>query len=998
MGNPILLTPGTIHGSFPICLVGDQYGFEDPSNLLLRGELPRGRYRLQITVREAVHNQLLLVLLNGQPIDSFGVPFAGDCDDNWVESRRDRNTGDKLAFMQDVKDRYGLHELYEKRLAEREEWVLETAFAVPEPGIMQIEIRNCNGDNAGEPVRFYHGDGVDLLAIELQTDTRQAPDSFSRTNPGVPMLDAWGWVAYLGFDNFDRREEEFVEIAKQAIHEARAWGANLLEFNPALRDGHPFDFEQDGGPVAGTTRSQTTTWNSDSVRKLFRLAHDEGMLAELFLFSLGGFEEFHKLSVEQLQIFLERMQKHLGCGTTREETLAALDGAIYELHPHDAPWLTDHAWQYNPGASQTVSGGVTGTALELKNNGYAASFANYVAHWVGAAIHHTGYDCLFSAVPYPKEFCQRPREIGYAYLQGCAQVRRPCEANATRDGYLHRGAPGRDAAPDWILAQLQGFAQRRWRDETDPIASLLCWEAVCDQICPPKDKPFIYAVTQDPIRACAAGNLTDTGRGGSIDFRREVRRDTRADCVRTMSRHLMPDNARFLRNQDLEWITFPGKDFNLLNLDLSRSARFYTNGERVRPFSPLFVTGVTDADVMEVNEHYDVQEIGGAICETEQTLRFRFPEGSLREVRRIRMLTDLPGIALCADRSWQPSSPGTLPPVVTGLAADPHYQVTQLARTDTQVLLRFRDSDDVLPEAICRLSLENGTITSVDLENGIHLHADAGEVHRVRLRLLFAVGHIQASELDTLINCDELWEPVRLVLPLSGQPVHLPHDLTSPVTRVVTVEPSITAPCRVREQGWWHYRGITPSQATPERDYLKAHCLPQDSVLLARETWIDNEVTWGWGSQYILLIGDVKSLADDWHQVTVRIVNVTPFIFAPRLQLRAEAAEVELDGNAWHYGDGEFVFLPNRRGDYTLRWRYGQAVGPRLVRTFAAVNATRIVDGMLHVSTSLPEFVQEDPGYHGWYALVDEGTTRKVHPITIGECLISDHGIQPETE
>ncbi len=979
------LVIGEIEGPFPCSLRGDYHPGDLPAALLLHGHLPRGRYLLQIRLREPEHNQLLVISRDEVVIDALGVPFAGDSDDNWPDSRRDRVTGDKLAFVQEVKERYQLKNHYARRMAERSEWTLSTTFCVEHAGEVTLTIANRNGDDAGG-LLFYKGDGLCLLGVKLARDSAVAPNSFARRAPGLPMLDAWGWMAYLGFDNPDKREATPEEIIADAIHAARPWGANLIEVNPALVDGHCFDFEE--GPLPGTERSPTTAWNSQHLRRLFRIAREQGMLAELFLFSITGFTTFYKMTGDQIRQVLARINQLLGCGSSAEATAAAIDGAIYELFPHDAPRETDDAWQHNPGLTQTVSGGVTGTAQELQNNGWSAGFANYTAHWVGASVHHTGYDCLFPAVPYPRDFYRRPLQVAYSYLQGSAESRRPAERQLTRGGYVQRGIPGRDAAPDWIFAQLQGFTQRRWRDQDDPVASLLCWEAVAQQICTPDARRMAYAATQDPIRACVTGTLRDTGLAGSIDLRRELDRQPRRRQVRLSRRHAFPHDSRFLRNQDLELLTFPGRDYNLLQLDHSRSARFHGNGELLRPFAPLLITSLAGDDAIEVEESWRQIEAGGTLAECEQQLFARLSTSSFHETRRMRLLSDLPGIQMTLRRTV-----GTAPQegslMLNAMGPADGYAVEILRSTSDTLELAFRDADGVLPEARALLTVFGTAIENPQLKPNPSFTTRLTGVHEVRLRLLFAAGHIQAASLGELLTCDALWEPSLVELPVDGHEVDVAAPSPLSLTRTVQLAPHAPLPCRVREQGWWYYRGITPGDEVPARDFLKLHHADGETVRIARDSRIGGELTWGWGSQYLLLLGDVAAEADGWHSARVRVARITPFVFAPRLLMRDSVAEIELDGRPWHYADGALIFLPNRCGEYRVRWRYGACSQPRLVRTFACITATRQEGDALEVDAELPDFVPEDPGFHGWYALLDAGGKRRVHPLPLGTARLS---------
>ena len=83
----------------------------------------------------------------------------------------------------------------------------------------------------------------------------------------------------------------------------------------------------------------------------------------------------------------------------------------------------------------------------------------------------------------------------------------------------------------------------------------------------------------------------------------------------------------------------------------------------------------------------------------------------------------------------------------------------------------------------------------------------------------------------------------------------------------------------------------------------------------------------------------------DGGSATVTIVDISPIIFAPRIEFANTVAEVTLDGKPWHYFDEKFVFLPQKRGTYQISVRYGNPQTPHLIATFARITDTKWTDG-----------------------------------------------------
>ena len=128
----------------------------------------------------------------------------------------------------------------------------------------------------------------------------------------------------------------------------------------------------------------------------------------------------------------------------------------------------------------------------------------------------------------------------------------------------------------------------------------------------------------------------------------------------------------------------------------------------------------------------------------------------------------------------------------------------------------------------------------------------------------------------------------------------------------------------------------------------------------------------------MLLLRDVTGTAVGG-SLTVRVADISPKIFAPRVELADTIAAVELDGKPWHYFDGRYVFLPQKRGTYSLEVTYGVPTAPRLAVTFAGVSATGWDGETFSFSCEWNEWSEGAPDGFRYHAAIRLDGRRPVH-------------------
>ena len=167
--------------------------------------------------------------------------------------------------------------------------------------------------------------------------------------------------------------------------------------------------------------------------------------------------------------------------------------------------------------------------------------------------------------------------------------------------------------------------------------------------------------------------------------------------------------------------------------------------------------------------------------------------------------------------------------------------------------------------------------------------------------------------------------------------------------------------------------GGLPDDTVPVRptdhDLVKVYCSEDEPGGIQPWGYAKGMVRPGCGSQYQLALRDVEA----W-RCSVRVFNTTAYTFAPRIEFKKPVKWCTLDGDPWHYFDGNLVFLPQRSGDYQVEvapLKDGDAPEPHITRTCASVKATDFKDGTLTVETELPEYVYRIPDELRYYAFVE---------------------------
>jgi len=251
-----------------------------------------------------------------------------------------------------------------------------------------------------------------------------------------------------------------------------------------------------------------------------------------------------------------------------------------------------------------------------------------------------------------------------------------------------------------------------------------------------------------------------------------------------------------------------------------------------------------------------------------------------------------------------------------------------------------------------------------------------------------------------------LWPASRLPMDRIVRRVRLPArtsvkvaapDGGSKVAMVEVVNPK-DGPYLVRENGWWRVRGAQPiydpddekkhlktylkwveaglpSGTVPmrvaRRDLVKVVCTGKRETLLCRWGYIEGLVRPGPGCAYTVEIADLGRRG-----CRVRVLNTTPYLFAPSVEFRRPFGRIRLNGKPWAFFEGRRVLLPQKRGTYRIEVAAGEPGIPHVARTAARVSRAAFEGGTLTFRAVLPDFVRSLPERLEYHALVVYDKTR----------------------
>jgi hypothetical protein len=839
-------------------------------------------------------------------------------------------------------------------------------FVCATAGRHQIALEMGHRPNEGRAV------ALDALAL-VPWQPRIIPHSLLEDIPGRVWLDGWGWFASV---NFQRdRMVDFDYFRDKLIDESFKQGANFIQLHPHIGarvfeqkkidpyalleyihardmfvDEHVFPPREVREDAKGVLQWLATQWaptSADAWTRGWRRAVD-------------GFEG------EAFNAMFERQNGDF----QSNELLWPLNPVIYLNHagyPEEPRWY---------GKSQS------------RAPNYIKSYVN--AHFVGPLkieaeggktppIH--GFD---DHDPIPKYFhCGGLHRtwgtMFFGYQADCRVIGVKASSGSPRKF-------GGGSFPEWMVQQIDDFCRPRALEPKDPHASVFWWLGEPRGTLPAEYRQYVYVASQDPIKRAVVASLCRDGRGGWLEQRQqEIRREAAAEGytpqqIEAADWHLLrprydlPADTWYIQNNYLRLCLSPRADGGLLLCDLQRSAHYDSNSLSI-PLSVRALSTRIDNHEPTWQQQFEAALPGGHFAR----LRARAcaSSGPLQsaETRTYEMANDAPFLIATIER---PTLAGRHQ-VSTVLGIEGYDRLVYCDQPVAgaakfrapglpRVLLLESTGTPKPPLAVFLLDAGTAEVLEVSPGKEIAVTGPADQPESQRIAWGLPGGLYDSRRLEEVARGLQ-----HFVREISFDPrgMTIENPLDAAWLQVLRICGAGSAPYLVEENGWWVVRGAQHGLGQ-EEDWLKVYLGPRAAARVIPYGLIDGVVKPAWGSQYQLAIGGPQADAAG-ARCEVRVLSVTPFLFAPRVQFARGIKRATLDGRPWHYFDGDVVFLPNQLGRHALTVEYGEQVLPSITRTYAAIKTFDVSPQQIRFEAAAPPWHGPMPEGRQFFAFVSLG-------------------------
>ncbi len=768
-----------------------------------------------------------------------------------------------------------------------------------------------------------------------QSDSFGAPG-----HRGVPLIFAWGIHTGLSYQRPGWKQASLEELKREGIDRFVKWGANLVDLFPSNKEAYFDEYHVAENSAVPThcfrehpDDDQENKWRLADFLEFNRHAHENGFLVTWMI------HNWWPAPYEFRARVLWTMCRELG--ETTSDILADgfkhhIDGYAAEgdfIVPEEANNLL---WPYHPGM-------------------YTRESAWGLNYTVGNFIQPRGFHLTDGRIL----MYEREEYMGLApeCWRGFEAVWRGEEIRV-KHGKLFIGlqAEGRDkkcqddgwaifggmSSVDIFLEQINNYARAKGRGWT--TASTTAIRVINEPLLSPAMKRYMAGICSDPVRCAVAASIEQTGTDG---------RYPRVDY---------PKGTWFLQNNHFRAYFHHDRARVDLHYDREGQGNFsnfvWNTSEPV--LQNLIESRFAENQELRFNELRPAEEAGGRACVYHRA-EFGAGKTTMAEFRDFQAEADNPWLAIRIRRIFVGGEASRSAATFLNLEG---YQPSGPSGR----LTRFSHAGQK-PDLAVYIP-DNDQIENIRWDSGrLEIHFKAANSHDISLYMMIGVPkELRDDELKHLAEFQA--EPQVFSL---AEEISINGPESCETVRTVQITNPSSGPYWVCENDWWQARGAQPSWNQRGTDFIKVVLTPHKPARIRPFGFLDGVVKNAWGCQYTQLLRDVKPTGNGV-AVTVRVADISPKIWAPRIEFHRPIASASVDGREWYYFEGSLLFLPNHRHDYHVEVEFGRPEIPHAVCTFASIEKTRWEGNSLKIETTLPEWMEDlAPGERYYLAVANAG-------------------------
>ncbi len=760
---------------------------------------------------------------------------------------------------------------------------------------------------------------------------------------GVPLIAIWGPHTGLSYQRPGWKQVSLDQLKYDAVDWFVKWGANIVELYPSNKEAHFDDYtckENADVPLycfrEHPDADQEHRWTLDEFIEFNRHAHQKDFLVCWMIHTWwpAPYEFRARVLWKLLRALGQDVGDILADGFDHHIDGYAAEGDF--IVPQEA---NDLLWRYHPGI-------------------YIRESAWGINQTTGNFIQPRGFHLTDGrTLMYEREeYMGLPAEC----WRGWEKIWRGEEIKIKSGKlYVSLQAEGRDmkcaderwavyggmGTVDMLLEEVNNYARAKGRGWT--TAGTTGIRVINEPLLSPKMKRYMGGICQDPIRCAICAPIEATAKDGRYP------------------RTNYSKGTWFIQNNFYRTYINPDGKVDI-HYDEHAEANF-TNfiWKTSKPLTEDFITSNFDKNQELTFHECEAREEAGAFALLRQRCTFRTDKVSMDELRDYQTQADNPWLEIRIQRVFlgddaKHSAVNTFN--FTG------YNLSQKLTMDKAIILTSSKNKPKLALFIPR----NEQIQKLEWSKTgkLKIISTKDKSHDFKIAIMINV--------PDGMNEDKLTQQAAFLTDelcfdmdngLAGE-ITVKSNIDTEIVRSIRILNPAKGAYMVCENGWWQMRGAQPSWNQRGTDLLKVVLSPRGSVRIRPYNFIDGIVKSGWGCQYTQLISDIDA-QDKSANFTVRVLDINPKIWAPRLHFSRRIASAKINGKAWHYFDKTFLFLPNHRGDYKIEVKFGRPKTPHIVCTFACVEETIWRDNTLTVKTSLPEWTDELLEGEHYYLAVD---------------------------